>query len=168
MKPFFLIIFLSIVLIYSGCSSEIEITKAKIIYKPQKQDSVIVKRIQTYDLISFPYRYKINIKSFEHIDSSQKIIPAEIIGGENGFLVKIVYPEIAKRAEIEGIVIIEFTIDKEGNPNEINLIKDIGGMCGDETVNAVKITKFKPAKLKDRNVDSRYRMIVQFQMVPNN
>jgi protein TonB len=70
----------------------------------------------------------------------------EPIGGLKALQEKVVYPEIAKLAMIEGRVIIEAWIDKEGNVVEARILRDIGGGLGDSALNAVLSTKFIPGK----------------------
>lgn len=76
----------------------------------------------------------------------------EPIGGIIAIQKKVHYTEIAKLAGIEGKVIVEALIDKEGNVTEVNLIQDVGGGLGDVAVNAVKNTKFKPGKQRGKPV----------------
>jgi len=77
-----------------------------------------------------------------------------------------VCPELVKRAEIEGIVYLEFEVDKNGVVNNITITKNIGGLCGEESINAITKTKFIPAKLNNIPIDTRYRMTIQFQIIP--
>ena len=43
----------------------------------------------------------IKIINFELVDSNKNIIPATPIAGENGILVKLIYPEIAKELALK-------------------------------------------------------------------
>lgn len=76
---------------------------------------------------------------------------AEYLGGINAFRKelqsKIVYPNIAKRKETQGKVILQFTVEKDGSITDIKILKDIGDGCGDEAVAALKkiTTKWSPA-----------------------
>lgn len=108
----------------------------------------------------------IDIKSIEILDKKIGIIPAEIIAGKNAMLAKVIYPEIAKRAEIEGLVALDFTVDKLGIVKEIEIIKDIGGFCGETAKKSVLETKFKPATFNRNSIVSKYRIIFEFKMNP--
>ena len=87
----------------------------------------------------------------------------EPIGGIGAIQKKAYYTEIAKLAGIEGKVIVEALIDKEGNVTEVNLIQDIGGGLGDVALTAVKNTKFKPGKQRGKPV--KVKMIIPIKFV---
>ena len=106
------------------------------------------------------------IINFELLDSNNQIIPASPIGGEGAITMKIVYPELAKRAGIEGNVWCEFQVDENGNPNDIRILKDIGGGCGEQVVIAITNSKFIPGKLLNKNINSNYRIAIQFKIFP--
>ena len=108
----------------------------------------------------------IKVKYFEMLDTNKNIISASPVGGENAITMEMIYPELAKRAEIEGTVLIEFEIDNEGTSKNIRLLKDIGGGCGEQVINAISKTKFYPGKLFNKNIESRYRIAVQFEIIP--
>ena len=72
---------------------------------------------------------------------------------------------MAIRAEIQGIVLIEFEIDENGTSKNIRVIKDIGGECAEQAVYAISKTKFIPANILNKNIESRYRIAVRFILV---
>ena len=96
--------------------------------------------------IIFP-KAEIEITYFELVDTNKNIIPAVLIGGKNEILKNLIYPEIAKRAGIEGLVCIEFDVTKDGLIKNVLIIKDIGGQCGEQAIKSVSQTKFIPGKL---------------------
>lgn len=157
-----------------ACSSQEQLVRYE---KIEMLNMDSIKFLKTdYDIIPVKYKVvgcipyfpeaKIEVKSFEILDSNDNIIPAIIIGGERAIVEKINYPEIAKRADIEGIVYLEFEIDENGFANNITITKDIGGLCGEETINAITKTKFIPAKLNNIPIDTRYRVAIQFRISP--
>ncbi len=87
------------------------------------------------------------------------------IGGIKTIQEKGYYTEIAKLAAIEGKVIIEALIDKEGNVMEVNLIKDIGGGLGEVALNAVKNTRFTPGKQRRIPVKAKIMIPIKFVLI---
>ncbi len=62
-----------------------------------------------------------------------------------------VYPELARKAHIEGTVVTEVLIDKKGNIETAKIFKSIP-MLDEAALNAVKQFKFKPGKQRDKFV----------------
>lgn len=76
------------------------------------------------------------------------------------------YPEIAKRAGIEGKVMVRIIVEKDGSVNEINVIKGIGGGCDQEAVRVCKlIGKWDPGKQDGKNVRVAMVIPIQFKLV---
>ncbi|MEN0050355.1 MAG: energy transducer TonB, partial [Bacteroidota bacterium] len=48
------------------------------------------------------------------------------------------YPAIARENGIEGICVVQFTIEKNGSISDIKLVRDIGGGCGEESVRVIQ------------------------------
>jgi len=70
----------------------------------------------------------------------------EPIGGIKAIQEKIQYPEIAKRAGIEGKVYVLAFIDRDGIVVNAKIIKGIGAGCDEATLDAVRQTKFTPGR----------------------
>lgn len=70
----------------------------------------------------------------------------EPIGGLKALQEKIVYPEIAKRAGIEGRVYVKAYIDQKGNVSQAEILKGIGNGCDEAAVEAVMASKFTPGR----------------------
>ena len=50
----------------------------------------------------------------------------------------IMYPERARKKKIQGQVIVQFVVEKDGSVSNIQIIHDIGEGCGDEVVRAIQ------------------------------
>lgn len=50
----------------------------------------------------------------------------------------IIYPERAKKKKVEGQVIVQFVVEKDGSITNVQIIHDIGEGCGDEVVRAMQ------------------------------
>lgn len=87
----------------------------------------------------------------------------EPIDGIKAIQEKAYYTEIAKLAQIEGKVIVEALIDKEGNVTEVHLIKDIGGGLGEVAMNAVRNTRFTPGK--QRGIPVKVKIMIPIKFV---
>jgi protein TonB len=55
------------------------------------------------------------------------------------------YPETAKRANIEGVVILQVDIDATGAVKKVSVIKGLGYGCDEAAVEAMKQSSFTPA-----------------------
>lgn len=88
----------------------------------------------------------------------------EPIGGIKAIQEKIVYPEIAKRASVEGKVYILAFVDESGNVTKANVIKGIGAGCDEAALDAVLKTKFKPGKQRGKPVKVQVSIPVVFKL----
>jgi len=86
----------------------------------------------------------------------------EPVGGIKAIWEKVHYTEIAKKAGIEGTVIIEADIDKEGNVVDAKIVRSIGGGLDEVSLNAVKQTRFKPGMQRGRQVKVRMTIPIKF------
>ena len=86
----------------------------------------------------------------------------EPIGGIKAIQKKVYYNEIAIRTRIEGTVVIEAVIDKEGNVIDAKIVRDIGGGLGESALKAVLATKFSPGKQRGKPVKVKVNIPVKF------
>jgi TonB family protein len=59
------------------------------------------------------------------------------------------YTEEAKRAGLQGIVLVSLVVNQRGNVQDIHVVQSIGRVIDDEAVTAVKQWKFRPALYND-------------------
>lgn len=88
----------------------------------------------------------------------------EPIGGIAGIQSKIVYPEIAKRAGVEGRVYVLAFVDEDGNVTKVVTSKGIGAGCDEAAMEAVRKTKFKPGKQRGKPVKVQVHIPVVFKL----
>jgi TonB family protein len=75
------------------------------------------------------------------------------------------YTESARRAHIQGVVIVEAVIDREGNVGEVRVLKGLGFGLDENATNAVERWKFKPAHANDgRPVAVYFRLTVDYHL----
>jgi len=179
MKSILILLYCFIILIaINCCSSEslnqnnkielIEMDSPKLSIKSNSPEIRSKYKVIVVGCIPHFPKFEISVTKFELIDPNNHIILAKPVGEEKAITMKIVYPELAKRAEIEGNVFVEFKVDENENTSELKIIKDIGGGCGDQVINAISKTKFYPGRLLDKNIESRYRIAIQFKIIPIN
>lgn len=88
----------------------------------------------------------------------------ELIGGLAAIQKKITYPEIAKKAGVEGRVIVQFVVDEEGNVADPQVVRGIGAGCDEEAVRAVKQAKFTPGKQRGKSVKVKMSLPITFKL----
>lgn len=86
------------------------------------------------------------------------------IGGIIGIQKRIVYPELAKRAGIEGKVLVLAFVDESGNVTKAEVIKGIGLGCDEAAINAIVQTKFKPGRQRGKPVKVQVTIPVTFKL----
>ncbi|NOX65780.1 MAG: TonB family protein [Chlorobi bacterium] len=86
------------------------------------------------------------------------------IGGIKAIQENIVYPEIAKRAGIEGRVFVKAYIDSTGTVTKTELLRGIGSGCDEAAMNAVKKVKFKPGRQRGKAVNVQVTVPILFKL----
>lgn len=91
--------------------------------------------------------------------------PPEPIGGYAAIQRNVKYPEIAQEAGIEGTVIVQAFINKSGKVTDVIILKGIPNTGLDEAaMDAIKKTRFRPAKQRDRAVGVWISIPVNFKL----
>jgi len=94
--------------------------------------------------------------------------PPEPIGGFLAIQRNVVYPEIAQEAGIEGTVVVQAFVNEFGKVTECVILKGVPNTGLDEAaIDAIKKTRFKPAKQRDRNVGVYISIPVIFKLQTN-
>ncbi len=76
-----------------------------------------------------------------------------------------VYPMMARRADLEGVVIIEVTVDCEGNPVEYRIQPPhCNKLLEESAVKAVMNSRFKPGTYRGTPVQDIFRIRVRFEL----
>jgi len=88
----------------------------------------------------------------------------EPIGGIQAIQSKIIYPEIAKRAGVEGRVHVLAFVDEKGNVTKAEILKGLGAGLDEVALNAVKQTKFKPGKQRGKPVKVQVAIPIIFRL----
>jgi protein TonB len=86
------------------------------------------------------------------------------IGGIKSIQEKIVYPEIAKRAGVEGKVYVLAFVNEQGEVTKAQIIKGIGAGCDEAALNAVLKTRFTPGKQRGKPVKVQVSIPIIFKL----
>jgi protein TonB len=80
------------------------------------------------------------------------------------FSKEIVYPEIARKAGIEGRVFLNFIIERDGSISNVVIAKGISGGCDEEAVRVLKMLgKWRPGR--QNGIPARVRMTIPINFV---
>ena len=74
------------------------------------------------------------------------------------------YTEIARKARIQGVVIVQAIIDKQGNVTNVKVLKGLPMGLDTAAKDAIRGWKFEPATLNGKPVDVYYNLTVNFTL----
>jgi TonB family protein len=74
------------------------------------------------------------------------------------------YPEIARKARIQGVVIMEAVITKEGTIEDVKVLRGVHKILDQAAVNSVKQWRYKPATLNGQPVKVYSTVTVKFTL----
>ncbi len=88
----------------------------------------------------------------------------ELIGGMKALQGAVDYPDFARKAGIEGRVIVQFVVDEQGNVQNPKVTRGVHKLLNEEAIKAVKEQKFKPGKQRGQAVKVRMSLPVTFRL----
>ena len=88
----------------------------------------------------------------------------ELIGGLGELQRKIRYPEMARRAGIEGRVYIQFIVNERGEVEDPRIMRGIGGGADEEALRVVRQAQFRPGLQRGRPVRVQYQLPIVFRL----
>lgn len=91
----------------------------------------------------------------------------QLIGGLGKLQSQVTYPEMARRAGIEGRVTIQFIVNERGQVENPRVIRGIGGGCDEEALKAVSQARFTPGLQRGRPVKVQYSLPIIFRLQNN-
>ena len=116
------------------------------------------------------------IKEFKVIDQKVDEKPFPIVelmpsffGGEEAMYKwlseTIKYPQQAKETGIKGTVYITFVVEKDGSITGAQLMRDIGGGCGEEALRVVNLmTKWREGRQNNKPVRVQFVLPIKFEL----
>lgn len=90
------------------------------------------------------------------------------IGGVAAIQKNIVYPELAKKAGIQGRVFVKAFINSQGDVDKVEVIRGIGAGCDEAAVEAIKKVKWRPGIQRGENVPVQVAVPVVFKLNDKN
>ena len=88
----------------------------------------------------------------------------EPVGGLTAIQRAVVYPEIARRAGLQGRVFILAYVNEKGEVTKAEVQRGIGGGCDEAAVAAVRKAKFVPGRQRGKPVKVRVSIPIRFQL----
>lgn len=88
----------------------------------------------------------------------------ELIGGLQGLQDKVDYPDMAKRAGVEGRVIVQFVVDEDGRVQDPRIVRGVGAGLDDEALRAIKQARFVPGVQNGRPVKVKMSVPITFKL----
>lgn len=74
------------------------------------------------------------------------------------------YPQVALQNDISGTVVVQFVVEKDGSIAESEVLRDIGGNCGQEVLRVVdSMPTWMPGSQQGRKVRVLFRLPVRFE-----
>jgi periplasmic protein TonB len=75
------------------------------------------------------------------------------------------YPEIARKAGVEGKVFVQFVVGNDGEIRDVQVVRGIGGGCDEEAIRLVNaMPNWIPGKQNGRAVSVRFSMPITFKL----
>ena len=79
------------------------------------------------------------------------------------------YPAIARENGVEGTVVVQFVVEKDGTVKDAKVVRDIGAQCGQEAMRVVNMMneqniKWIPGKQRGRSVRVQFNLPVKFRL----
>lgn len=110
--------------------------------------------------------YPRDSKVFSFVEQ-QPVFPGGMAEMNNFIRENLKYPEEAKKSGIEGLVVVQFVVDRNGKVLDPAIVKPLGAGTDEEVLRLVKsFPDFEPAKQKGTPVEFRYTLPVRFGLAP--
>lgn len=85
-------------------------------------------------------------------------------GGQEWLYENINYPEMARKAGIEGRVIVQFVVGKDGQAKDIKVLRGIGGGCEKAAIAVIKKAEFEPGRQRGNAVPVQMAQTITFEL----
>ena len=75
------------------------------------------------------------------------------------------YPAMARENGVEGLVVVQFVVEKNGQITDAKVVRDIGAGCSQEALRVVNnMPEWTPGKQRGREVRVQYSLPVKFAL----
>ena len=90
----------------------------------------------------------------------------ELIGGLHGLQARLVYPEAARRAGVEGTVLVQVVVGRGGGVRDAFALRSPDPLLSEAALDAVRASQFRPGSLGGRPVQVEFALPVTFRLAP--
>ena len=141
----------------------------KIVEKPTTTDHLIIKSEDSpTEGVDQPVnvKYEVPAEDIEEIHYYVEEMP-EFKGDVMLFLSKnIKYPALAQEMGIQGKVICQFVVDRDGSIGNVEVVKGVDRSLDNEALRVIKsMPDWKPGKMNGRTVKVKYTLPVYFRLM---
>ncbi len=90
--------------------------------------------------------------------------PPQLIGGLEGLMQEIRYPEAAKAEGIEGTVFVQFVVDETGNVIDEQVLRSLSPEIDAEALRVIRQARFEPGTQRGEPVKVRFSLPIKFKL----
>lgn len=112
--------------------------------------------------MTFPIQFSLG--DIESRDAPGVEAHPELIGGMEALRQRLTYPADVKADGVEGTVLLQFTVDTEGDVREIEALRSPDARLTDAAIEALRDAEFHPGRRRGRKVSMRYTLPVRFML----
>ncbi len=91
----------------------------------------------------------------------------EPVGGMAAIHSNVIYPEIARRAGVQGRVYVLAFVNDKGEVTKTEVLRGIGAGCDEAAMAAVRKARFIPGRQRGKPVNVRVSIPIRFQLTSN-
>lgn len=88
----------------------------------------------------------------------------QLLGGLQGLQDRLVYPQVAKDAGIEGQVIVQFIVSESGEVQDAVVLRSPDDVLSEAALQAVRQSRFEPGRIGDQAVKVRFAVPITFRL----
>lgn len=108
------------------------------------------------------------VAAVEEEDDAEIFVVVEemptLVGGIAAVMAVLDYPEVARMARVEGLVVVQVVVNKDGTPSDPIVAKSVADVLDEAAVAAVMKQRFVPGKQRSKAVRTRYAIPVRFRL----
>ncbi len=103
-------------------------------------------------------------REYEDVLMFAEFMPT-IIGGEEQLYRVLEYPNVARRAQVEGVSVLQFVVDEVGSVQDVRVIRSSGHRSLDNAaIDAINRVTFNPGRQDGENVKVMVTQMVRFSL----
>ena len=114
--------------------------------------------------VKFPLKIEGVLPSDTGTYDPNKDYTAEILGGIEQLRKNLEYPEEAREKKLEGIVIVEVTVKRDGSSSDVRIKKSVAPSLDKAALEAVRGLFFRPAVYKGETYETTMQIPIKFKL----